>query len=256
MTWTESKVKSLLKECQVALPFTIDPFIVDTLTPVLFEVALGDLDGVFVYAGRERNGKSTLAAENGEWEAQVMARLTGRKPGDVFNVTHIAQTADNYVHLNDILPRKCVLQLDEGSKGLYGRRSMSKENVGINEMLYACGINNHIHNICIQNFASLDCDIRHRRVLGVFNVYGDIDSRDYIPRVVRGFADYYAGDDLKRIYIDQETRLAVFPPSRFPSIKFEKHPDTQFWRDYKVGSAEAKKGIGHGVAESLRKKKK
>ena len=251
---TRSEGRPSNREYPHGVDVKVDSFIAETLTPVIHEIAEGDLDGVFAFCGRERIGKSTLTLALDVWESRLIAKLTGREPWEVFALSHVAQTPDKYSELNDNMPLKSVLHYDEGGTGMYNRRAMSKSNVGLNQMLMTCGANNHVHNVCMQSFAALDPDVRYRRILGVFNVFAHVDERGGMPKLVRGFADYYSGEDIGRIRVDQETRLTIWPKPRYPTIRFGDFPACPFFAAYKEESRLAKRVVGRGVSESLRAK--
>jgi hypothetical protein len=235
----------------------LDPLICRTLAPVVREVALNNFDAVHVYVGRERLGKSTLMNRVAIFEAHLMAEYTGGKPRDYFSANSISLTAADYAESVVNAMPKTAKGYDEAVTGMYARRSSQNSNVQLNTMLMTQADKNLGHHICIPNLFALDAEVRYRRVTSVFAVYGKPHLVGGHWVVSRGWADYYAGKDIARIYQDPMTRLVVWPRTQYSNLQFRGFDaKDKAWLAYTEKAGLQKRAIGRDIVESMRKQEK
>jgi len=240
--------------------------ILDTLDPIVYNIAKNDIDGVFVAVGPEGLGKSTLLGKIGLYCAAQLTHLLGGEEKQYFWADKVSVSALEYatsVYKEENL--MTIQMYDEAATGWYARRAASGSNINLNMMLMTCRNRRNIHLISIPNFFALDPDVRFRRVTGVFSVYGSakpIASPGYgregmTWELNRGHFDYYAGDDIKKIWQDPITRLTHWPPAQFNNLEFTGFKaDDAFWVDYLAKSFLNKADIGKTIIENLTPKVK
>jgi hypothetical protein len=243
----------------MTLPYGLQPELIEALRPVAYAVTHKDLDCVIAVVGRERLGKSMLATRIGSWFAAAMAAYKGEKnPNKLYSEKNIAYTAAQYAKLVDELPEGGVAQYDEAARGWYARSSMSTENKELNTLLMTCGDRNLVHIVCLPNFFALDVDVRFRRTSAVCDVFApvgaiyDKEKKEWNWELSRGWFDFYAGEDIARIYQDPLTRQVRWPRSPCMGWRFEAWaPDNPFWDRYDAKSHEKKGELRHNIARKL-----
>ena len=225
------------------LPLTL----LEMLDPAIANIVYNHMDAVFVCTGRERMGKSTLAMRMADYCAWKMSKYLGDNPDLHFNPQNICLTAEKYVHSIRMASKFNIFIYDEAITGWYSRRSMSTSNVVLNTALMTCGNKQGIHFVCIPNFFALDRDVRYRRVLAIFNVYG-IPRLSYLPNgmhsweVEKGYFDLFTADDVPKIQIDKE--VVKWPRSPWNYMRFTGYEDeNQQWAKYNSDSATYKDQI-------------
>jgi len=216
------------------------------LRAAVYNVAMANMDALFVYVGREGLGKSTLAGRSCHYQAACFAEFLGGSPETYFSTHSIAYDENQYIDKVVNGERQRVVWYDEAGMGWYSRKSMSGSNVRLNQLLMTCRHRNLVHNVCIPNYFALDEDVRNRRLVAMCNVYGiPIVEDSGMVRVHKGFFDFYTDDDLHKIWKNEHTREVHFPQTDFQALRFESYDHADpFWTEYSEKADSNKLGIG------------
>lgn len=117
-------------------------------------------DRVIMVVGKERSGKSTLAAH----VINQMYPNWGEEKYLTFN----PQKFHNAI--KEPAPPGKIIWLDEGVNLLFARESMKPENLSIIKKFMICGYKYFIFIVCIPDFFSIDRYIREQRVDLIFRI--------------------------------------------------------------------------------------
>lgn len=135
-----------------------------------------DYDSFIVVVGKERRGKSTLAAQLGDFLCN-----------DKLDVNKICMTADEFLDALKSSSKGDIIIFDEAGTNLYSREAMSTINRMLTKAFMISGLTNVCIILCIPNFFGLDSYIRQHR----------IDLLFYIPK--RGKFKVYSTKRAKEI---------------------------------------------------------
>jgi hypothetical protein len=156
-----------------------------------------DYDCFLVVTGKERRGKSTLAA-------QIADYLSNGK----LDINNICLDIDQFLNALKNSNKGDVIIFDEAGTNLYSREAMSTMNRMLTKAFMVSGLKNICIIICIPNFFSLDSYVRQHRLDLLFYVYERGKFKVYSPRRAREIS--IKGSKMKQIDVVKANTVGWF----------------------------------------------
>lgn len=177
-----------------------------------------DFDFFVVVVGKERRGKSTLAAQLGYYMSD------GKMP-----IENICMDMEEFTSALQRANKGDVIIFDEAGTNLYSREAMTSINRMLTKAFMISGLKNICIILCIPSYFSLDSYIRTHR----------IDLLLFIPK--RGYLKAYSSKRAKEISL-RGSKMKMMEVVRandvgwFPKV----WPDKQMEAEYKIKEREYK----------------
>lgn len=186
-----------------ALGFAFDSTLGNNLSILRHATINQDFDCVGVIDGNEGGGKSLFAQQIGRF-LDVDHEITADQI--VFNAKQFKESINK-------LKKFKVIIWDEAIMGLYNRRSMSDDNIGIIEILAQCRQRNLFLLLILPSYYSLDryAAVHRSRFLIHVKYFFKPDPEDTHP-LVRGFFRFYNEEGKKRLYTNEYLRKTMSYP--------------------------------------------
>ena len=209
-----------IKQITVQVPFKDNKGeLIPYLEKVRHRINFLDYDWFIVVCGKERRGKSTLAAQLGWFISE--GKLT---------VAQICLTIDQFLTALRISKPGDVIIFDEGGTNLYSREAMSRINRMLTKAFMVSGLKNVCIIICIPSFFSLDTYIRTHRIDLLFYIPKRGKFKVYSTRRAKYIS--IAGSKLKKMEVTGANLLGWFK-KQFPKSLEEEYRKKE--RKYKLG---------------------
>lgn len=187
-----------------------------------------DWDVSLAIDGIVGTGKSSMALE--------IARYLGVD----FKITHMCFNADHFKELVEAdLPRGTCIIFDESISGLFNRRSLSRENTSIVELLTKCRFKGYVLLYCIPSFLDLDKNLVLQRLRGVVHITTrnvTASKRAAGQLLKRGYFEFYGPEALLSLWLrnrsDKSYNYNLVPADFSGSYPSLKAVDSSLWSDY------------------------
>ncbi len=199
---TNDEELTITKEVLDDLPFYVASDILRQQRKAYKVVTEGDQDRVYVIAGRERSGKSTLA--------QQLAFTVDKN----FSLDNICFTPKQFAERVRRAKKFESLIYDEAFFGLSSKGSISKENRNLVKIFMECGFKNLFIFVCLPSFFLLEKYIAISRSQALFNVF--VSKRNFKLRYYK----VYNYKQKTELYLRGKAMMSFNRPKITKSYRF------------------------------------